>query len=295
MSNFNEKNRKYAYLEQLSTEKLEEQLSSRFSEDEAVSEYFDAVEEVILKRETLSPTGRLSDLDASWEEFRRQYAAAEGKGVELYPTAEPVPEKEQSATASRPGRHQKRKLLKKLTLIAAVIAVLSATMVAAQAAGLDVWGMFARWTAETFQFLDSGGEVQSQHRDYYEQIQAEVEKCGIGEAVVPTWYPEGYALESVDYVNTDTRRAVSCFFVKDETSNFSILILNYSGTSQISSHIFEKDYQEIETYVSNGKSFYLITNFNLCSAVWANDSICISISGTLSTEELKIIIDSIGG
>ena len=299
MTDLNCTNRKYAYLEQLSTEKLEEilKMSSNFSDGEDTSEYFDAVEEVLLKRETMSSTGRLSDLDTSWKEFQQQYKAPEGKGIELYPADELVQGREQTVLSSHSAhvQHQKRGLLKKVTLIAAIIIVLSATMVVAQAAGLDVWGMFAHWTEETFQFQGSTAEVQDEHRDYYKRIQAETEKCGIEEDIVPTWYPEGYILESVDYSESRKRSAISALFIEDGTSDFLINYWIYSGSEQVSSRIFEKDSQEIETYTSNEKTFYLVKNLDSQFAVWANDSICVEISGTLSNEELKMIIDSIGG
>ena len=81
------KNQKYAYLDQLSTEKLEELLKmDRLSGcDEATSEYFDAIEEVILRREEQEPSGRLSNVGDSWEEFQKQYVAPEGRNLRLFP------------------------------------------------------------------------------------------------------------------------------------------------------------------------------------------------------------------
>lgn len=74
-------------MNQLSTEKLEELLKmDRLSEcDEATSEYCDAIEEVILRREEQEPSGRLSNIDDSWKEFREQYAVPEGRNMRLFP------------------------------------------------------------------------------------------------------------------------------------------------------------------------------------------------------------------
>ena len=169
-------------------------------------------------------------------------------------------------------------------------------MVVAQAAGLDVWGMFAHWTEETFQFQGSTAEAQAKHRDYYEQIQTEVEKCGIEEDIVPTWYPEGYQIKSAEYMENSSCQLVSCLFMNDDINKeFSIVIAKYIDDDQISSHVFEKDSSKVEVYHSDEKEFYLMENLGLHVAVWTTGNIYINISGSLGQEELKQLIDSIGG
>ena len=79
-------NRKYAYLEQLSTERLEELLTldSDPSSDQEDEEYIDAILEVILKREKEHPTGRLTNVDKAWEDFQKYCNTPEGEGLSLY-------------------------------------------------------------------------------------------------------------------------------------------------------------------------------------------------------------------
>ena len=138
MANF-KNNRRYENLKRLSIEELETMLRTApfLSDSQETSEYYDAIEEVILERETETPTGRLSDLDSSWEEFQQQYASPEGRGMRLYPEEE---RSEVSVLSTESNKPLARSLFRKVVPLAAVIAVVFITMIAVQAAGVDVFG-----------------------------------------------------------------------------------------------------------------------------------------------------------
>lgn len=148
--------RRYENLKRLTTEQLEEQLRTApfLADNQGTSEYYDAIEEIILERETKTPTGRLSDLDRSWEEFRQQYAAPEGRGLRLYPGEEDREEK----VSTKSGKS----FFRKVVLLAAAISIMFACMIAAQAAGVDVFGALARWTEETFRFKDNSDTIPTE-------------------------------------------------------------------------------------------------------------------------------------
>ena len=59
--------KRYGYLRRLTTEQLEELLGDAplKPDNQQTSDFYDAIEEVILERETTSPTGRLSDIDSA--------------------------------------------------------------------------------------------------------------------------------------------------------------------------------------------------------------------------------------
>ena len=59
------------------------------------------------------------------------------------------------------------------------------------------------------------------------------------------------------------------------------------------SFIFEKDKLPVEQYTSGGKTFYIFSNDDTITAVWADGLIHESIAGNLTVEEFKKIIDSI--
>ena len=58
---------------------------------------------------------------------------------------------------------------------------------------------------------------------------------------------------------------------------------------------FEKDDSSIEQYMVGSQSFYILSNNNNITATWSNGLLVEQISGNLTVDEMKKIIDSIGG
>lgn len=301
MANF-KNNRRYENLKRLSIEELETMLRTApfLSDSQETSEYYDAIEEVILERETETPTGRLSDLDSSWEEFQQQYASPEGRGMRLYPEEE---RSEVSVLSTESNKPHARSLFRKVVTLAAVIAVVFMTMIAVQAAGVDVFGSLARWTEETFRF--TGGDsppatetARPQVEDEtYLAIQAEVDELDIDIPVVPTWFPDEYELQEIQWSNPDIMsfKSIDCLFKSTEGQSFIITIKKYAEDHDISSNMFEKDSQSVLQYLGGDKLFYIMSNNDKKTATWSDRQIIVSIGGDLSEDALKLIIDSIGG
>lgn len=294
--------RRFENLKRLSTEQLEELLRTApfMSDGQETSEYYDAIEEVILQRETEEPTGRLSDLDRSWKEFRQQYAAPEGRGLRLYPGEDMGGEASSPAVPKKSGM---RNVFRRAAMVAATIAVVFGCMVVAQAAGVDIFGALARWTEETFRF-DGGVETPSGEAAHplvedetYLTIQAEVDKLGIDIPVVPTWFPDGYELEEVKISDLDTAdfKRINCMFSNADEQNFFLAVTEYRENHGINSVVFEKDSQPVMEYLGGDKLFYIMSNNDNNTAVWSDGYIVVSISGPLTEETIKIMIDSIGG
>ena len=160
---------KYAYLDQLSTEQLEELLRADvYSGDAGAEELIFHILEVIEKREQESPTGRLADANAAWEEFQKYYNIPEGNGQSLYPCETDQnnighdlhPSEKANGSAKRPRPHR---IWRGGLVAVAAMAALLCGMVAAQAAGVDVFGALGRWTDETFHFITTGSSEASVH------------------------------------------------------------------------------------------------------------------------------------
>ena len=60
------------------------------------------------------------------------------------------------------------------------------------------------------------------------------------------------------------------------------------------SHVFEKDGGPVTEYLGGGKLFYIMTNNSSRTATWSDGQIMVTISGDLSEETIKTMIDSIG-
>lgn len=293
--------RRFANLNRLSTEQLEELLRTAplLPDSQETSEYYDAIEEVILQRETEHPTGRIQDVDSAWAEFQEQYLSSTGESARLYPE-----ERSEMPTFSvKTNKSHAKNIFRKVVPIAATIAVVFMSMIIAQAAGVDIFGSLARWTEETFHF--NGGDstpaadgTRPQVEDEtYLAIQAEVDKLGIDVPVVPTWFPDGYELQEIQLPDPDITawKDVYCLFRNEDEQTLRLRVAKYEEDYDISSMVFEKDGQPVKQYLGNDKLFFIMSNNSSNTAAWSDGRIVVSISGSLTEETIKSMIDSIGG
>ena len=293
---------KYAYLNRLSTEQLEELLradmeASKPGNDEAVFHIL----EVIEQRENQQPTGRIPDVEEAWKEFQREYDLPEGEGMSLYPcvpegeenSAPPV-RRRRSAVTHQPRLH--RRVKQSLAALTAVVALVCG-MAAAQAAGFDVLGMLGQWTDEIFHFTSGAesGESAAPMNENTRLLREALASVGIDEDLAPTWFPEGF-VESDTKISNSKMSDIVHFVLEDETGYvINITIAQYYSTEFLEITDFEIKTDSVQHY-SNGKQmFYLFSNANTVTATWANGLIMEQIYGDISEEDTKHIIDSIGG
>lgn len=285
--------RKYGFLEQLSIEDLE--LLLRLSSDSDESEtFFDAVGEVIVRREKENPTGRLPDVDEAWREFQVYYNTPE-KLAEDGPFMSGTAEVEAASEVMprEPARNfSHRPILSRILNSAAIVAVslmlAFACMVGAQAAGTDVFGALARWTDETFHFLP----VPSPEED---SLKTALRQQGIPEELAPSWLPDGFELDELNVYNNQKGQSVIAGYVREEDS---LIIKTYKlYDSQVIGQLRQQtDGEFVEKFFSFGREFYIFSNLDTLTATWSDGtSLILSIGGKVSEEEIKEIINSIGG
>lgn len=215
-----------------------------------------------------------------------------------------MPSPDASTRTARPVRRL-RSALKLAGIVAAVIVGLFALMIGAQAAGIDVFGAIGRWTEETFRFVPASGGVEqgggggvsaSETAGYHDALQAALEECGVTGDLAPTWYPEGFETEGPTISTSDMGDKVYCLYRNAEGSYFSVQVWRYNFASDIEAHTFEKDSTPVTEYTSSGKTFYIMSNLNTRSATWSDGTQLVqSIIGNIPEDDIKTIIDSIGG
>lgn len=281
-----------AYLEQLSTEQLEDILRADLaSEDQENDEAVFHILEVLEKREKENPTGRLPDTDQAWKEFQQYYNIPEGEGQSLYPVRSD-PERHSAPTSTkRSRRFRPRKIL----IVAAVLVLMFGSMLTAQAAGVDVFGAIGRWTEEKFHFeLPINHDDLAGETDY--NLRNASQKAGLPGSVAPIWCPEGFVPKTPmnthveDYVDT-----VVCEYINEnENRSYFVDISYYYNSADVEATIFEKDDSEVVTYSSNRGTFYIFSNIDVLAATWSDGHLSITIVGNLQLEEIEKIIDSIG-
>lgn len=205
-----------------------------------------------------------------------------------------APVTESPDTIPRTGRHRHFRTAR---LIAAVVVVTLACMIAAQGLGYDVFGVIARWTEETFHFTSSDQtetrmpEEASDGMEYV-SLQEALDAYSIAESVAPTWYPADFKMSEIKILSTSIDLKFRATYEAEEKF-IAVTIWQYESAEAAGREAFEKDDLTVSTYKSGGVTHYLMSNEGQLKAAWANQNMVCSISGDLSEDELKEMIDSI--
>lgn len=204
----------------------------------------------------------------------------------------PSEESDNLKVLSRTGKGRKG-FKRTIAGVAAAFAIVIFGSVTANALGFDIWDIFIRWTQETFNFSNSvqesvpAPEIVSGYKE--ESLTELLEAYGIPGDVVPTWTPEGYHLEDVILNETPLRKEVLVVYRKDGVA-LKILINSYidADPEQI-----EKSNTPYEIYESQGMHYYVFVDDHNLKAAWTNKNCECYISGSITAEEIKAMIDSI--
>ena len=223
------------------------------------------------------------DINQSWLQFSERHAI-------LF-------EQENEPEERKPRNTPRRRPVLSRLLIAAVIAVL-ASLLCAQAAGFDVFGVIGRWTHQNFKFErdHAAGEAAppaASQTSYtsYATLQEAMDAYGIQEALAPTWIPEGYEAEYIKAVQYSDQIIFSASY-NDGTSDLGFSYI-YWTEKQYEPSVLEKDGMPVILYERAGITHYIMFNENVLVATWINGSCECTITGKVTREELERMIDSI--
>lgn len=290
------KSEKYAYLNRLTTEQLEELLRADFESPEPGDE--DAVFhilEVMERREREAPTGRLPEGERAWEEFQRYYSVPEGEDRSLYPWAgeetqgEGEPAEDRTPCGAR--RQGMRRWFRQGLVAAVTAAALLGGMVVAQAAGLDVFGAIGRWTEDVFHFEPA---YTGQAREADTSVREIFAENGIDENLAPTWFPEGFEVVATDVITTEISCTINVALSNEDSQTILIIVQKYAQYDYVENYLFEKDGIGVEIYTNNEMDFYILGNVEVITATWAEGLMMEQISGNISLDDIKMVVDSIG-
>lgn len=307
-----EKREKYAYLDQLSTERLQELLRADLELDstEDHSEVIFHILEVMEQREKENPTGQLVDVSHALEEFQAFYNIPEGEGCSLYPECSETNTVYSQASTDHfisASRHYRlRRVFRACITVAATVALLFTILVGAQASGIDIFGALARWTESAFSFgpIQSGQGVETQSAagqevnissdpselpTEYQELWTELKERDIGSLMFPTYIPDRFQIEE------------SNLYLSEEVDVIDFTVWYVNGDNDISfnmlygeepSKIYEKDVQDVEIYTSDGIEYYIFSNNGRTVAAWHTENLEYSLNTNCAPSELKTIIDS---
>lgn len=283
----------YSMFDKMSTEELEEIL--RMDSYGAETDKYDTdailyIMEVMANRQNSSAEEKSAQVEQALAEFKEWYLPSVREGSTLYQSDE-----NRAHLAELPIRQTRkslRSIVRRVGLVAAVIIVIFAIMITAQATGIDIFGAIARWTDETFHFTASGNQW---NRDWFSNYQNVLDEAGISSQYIPTWMPEGFMLGEphISQMRDFTEIYLPGDGPKDQYIDISVSF--FSGSAPLDNCIFQKNPGDVDQYAVNDQTIYLFYNCDILNGVCMTENIVINISGTLSQNDIISIFDSIEG
>ncbi len=195
-------------------------------------------------------------------------------------------------------KHHNQIRKKIIRVAACFILVFSMTVAVADAFGFNPVKMIVSWREDTLNLRTGikSDNVQDnntpksstfvQMKDAFENIKPS--------PLIPKWVPEGFSFKYAEkFVRSDNTNILLTYEDDDgKVIIFDYVIYNDSGKNTESETSFEKDSNEIEVYNKNGISHHIFSNLDQVQAVWGRLNTIYNISGDISTDEIKKIIDS---
>ena len=275
--NMNRGSRDFSKFDTMETEELEEILRLDVDapeEEETDTELLLYVMEVLAeRRKNANITG--NNAHDAWKSFEENY----------------MPENSLE-TKSKPAP---TRWVRRVIAIAAVLALVVLIPVSAKAMKLDqLWNVVAKWAKETFSFVSSGDtdvdEPSPDRKEELTPLQELLEQRKRDVTIVPTWMPEGFVLEKVEEDVTPIQEVYRVRYINGD-KKIRIRVQTYLTEDNYNFEI-EDDYTEI--YSVSEINCYIFKNEDQCRAVWVTGTYECMISGDLSIDEIKMMIDSIG-
>lgn len=257
----------------MATEELEEilRLDAEMPEgQESDGELLLYVMEVLAERKrNTSHTGKTA-LEA-YESFKQNY----------------MPETDDTIIPAK-TKHRCPRWVRSLTAAAAVLAIVLIGSVTAKAFGFNVWKAVIQWTQETFHF-GQYGDPDVRNDLPYASLQEALEQGKVPASLVPTWIPDGYEITDVTAERSPLKKIYTAKYINGEQM-LKITVQEHIDGDPV---FVEQNEGLIEEYEVSGIVYYISSDIDLMKAKWITDSYECSISGNVTLEELKMMIDSI--
>lgn len=290
----------YSYLDQLGTQELEALLQKDAEDpDGGDLDMVMYIMEVIEKREGGSDKEKAA---AALEDFFSTYATPEGEGLQLYPSDNLGDKEAKSDPPKELQKAKRRRLsLKGAGLIAAVL-VCVFSLAACSVGGIGrFFQMVGKWTSEVFAFentydgdipKEDGAELAAPLENaQYASMEEALAAYGITEKVVPTSFPEGFEVVTIDVSESEQGNSVKFCAVYQGGDHY--LTLQVRQVFNLNMESFEKDADAVTEYVKNGIRHYFYTNMDSNCVTWFNGNLECFIDTNLPEEDLTLAIDSI--
>lgn len=202
--------------------------------------------------------------------------------------------REKRVVRSKVIRFPNRALRTAAAVLVVVLILAVGTSITAEAFQIDIWGKFANWTKDIFQFSDTpqGTTAPDPEKEYnaeLKSLQDALDKINITQKLIPTWLPDGYVNKDLQILETPRVRNINATYAKNDVT----LIIKICQTIGVQAPQVEKNDNLLEVYVVDGVEYYIFSNTETLQAAWSiGEFECIIIS-KITLEEMKMMIDSI--
>ena len=262
---------RYAHM---TAEELEQRLRETFFCPDQIDEsVYRELEDILDVLEDKQPLENEPDPEEAWQRFMadRSEEVAEFFGPEV---------KEQGKARVRTASVKPVPALLRRALIAAVVVVLLAgAALAADSLGLIAW--VPKWNAAAGQYEPAAVETDGK------PIPAALAELGITEPVYPAKLPKGFVITE-SHISEDPLILMEQYSRGKE--RLSITVTPIKGFETV---VYQKDGKSAQEYVSGKVVHYAFETENTITVVWYTKHYATTISGNITREEIKGIIDSI--
>ena len=268
----------------MTTEELEEILrldAQTLEEQESDTDKILYIMEVLAQRKRNSENPGKTAQQA-WESFEENYFPLEEENLICVAQTERL---------AKPSRYWLRRMI----AVAAVLVILVGIPLTASAFGWeDIWNAVAKWAKETFSFVATDTAVDTEpvtdDAQQYTSLQEILAETDQATDFVPTWIPDGYVLKDITVDENPVQKIYIAIYPNGE----NVIMITVRSYLDSDPEKIEVNQDLLEIYETSGVEYYIFSNNQQLRAAWIKDSYECIISGNLTIEEIKTMIDSIG-
>ena len=264
----------------MSTQELQEILRKHahgeLDTEPDTQELYEIMEVLSVRRQNEFPQAFRSDEEAL-ADFRKHY----------------MPKAKREGRAKAIRFHNRAFRMVAAVLVIVLILVVG-TSVTVEAFHVDIWGKFANWTKEIFQFADlpqgtTAANPEKEHNLELKPLNDVLTQEGVEDKLIPTWMPEGYRSKDLQITITPRARHFLAIYEKNESD----LIIKIRQTIGVPADQIEKSEDLLEIYTANSVDYYIFSNNASLQVAWSVGEFECVIGGKLTLEEIKAMINSI--
>ena len=230
--------------------------------DDVLSRELEGIREALERKR---PTAYLYTPEEAWERFRAENPEA----------LESLGRSRKAAVYRRTGPA----LLRLALIAAAVVVLLAGVALAADSLGLVVWT--PKWNGISGRYEPVAAETDGK------PIPAALAELGITEPVYPARLPEGFTITE-SHISTDPVVLMEQYVRGKERLSITVTPIKGFETA-----VYQKGGGAAREYDSGEAVHYVFETENTVTAMWYTRHYATTISGNISRQEIKGIIDSI--